>query len=241
MLPTTLGFCKHADKCFKSGNRCVNSGNMLDLEETWLAGAVPPLATPRSRPASTTSLISPNSTFAGEIECLLVLDIEGGANDRPGEDEIIELPVALVNLKTRKEEARFHRFIRPSSWDTFLNSEAPGSKRINARTSAVPFPQALTELEHWLQQFNMSMHTWPAKPRQLSNSTNPGDAPGYRSFLWATCGDWDLKTIFPKQCRKSGVGVPSSMRQWCNIKVLLLPRRSSIVSCFFSFAFYFSL
>jgi len=45
-----------------------------------------------------------------------------------------QLPIIMVNLATRKEK-RFHRFIRPSSWDLFLRSEPPNSMRVNVRTS----------------------------------------------------------------------------------------------------------
>ena len=33
-----------------------------------------------------------------------------------------------------------------------------------------------------------------------------------------TCGDWDLKTALPTQCRLSGVAVPPHFSRWCNMK-----------------------
>mmetsp|Transcript_24823 Transcript_24823/g.98096 ORF Transcript_24823/g.98096 Transcript_24823/m.98096 type:complete len:102 (-) Transcript_24823:724-1029(-) len=32
------------------------------------------------------------------------------------------------------------------------------------------------------------------------------------------CGNWDVKTQIPKQCKLNGVSVPRYMRQWINIK-----------------------
>jgi ERI1 exoribonuclease 3 len=37
-------------------------------------------------------------------------------------------------------------------------------------------------------------------------------------FTFVICGDWDLKTMLPKQCQASGINVPDYMRQWINIK-----------------------
>ena len=183
---------------------------------------------------------------------------------------------------------------------------------INALFSAVPFPQALAELEEWLRRHNIRIHlkqgvhqaqdrAQPQMRRSTTfadsyrafpftniaiahqNSTEPsffcnrsrcGEMYSYstsvlfnrtfpacdstqtfskksndtravevggagerdgaegavagrdghgeegRSFVWATCGDWDLQTIFPRQCAKSGVCVPASMRQWCNLKIV---------------------
>ena len=122
--------------------------------------------------------------------------------------------------------------------------------RINALFSAVPFPQALAELEEWLRRHNIRSDLKqdvrqaqdPTQPQtsKKSNDTRAVEVGGAgerdgaegavagrdghgeegRSFVWATCGDWDLKTIFPRQCAKSGVSVPASMRQWCNLKIV---------------------
>jgi len=37
-------------------------------------------------------------------------------------------------------------------------------------------------------------------------------------FTFIICGDWDLKTMLPKQCKTSSVNVPEYMREWINIK-----------------------
>jgi inhibitor of KinA sporulation pathway (predicted exonuclease) len=202
------GYCKHADQCASRGSPCCNSQRILDLEEAWLAGADPPLVTCETVPRGCTA--TGTQTSPEDVECLLILDFEGGANDRPGEDEIIELPVTIVNLWTAKEEARFHRFVRPSSWGS-LPPDGQGGLRTNARAKAVPFPTALAELELWLIGHNIML----------------GAAGGGRSFLWATCGDWDLKTLLPRQCGKSKVPIPTSMTQWCNLKVDLMLYRTA--------------
>jgi len=46
------------------------------------------------------------------ISTAFTFDDAGGANDVEGEDEVIEMPVILLDGATGKERARFHRFIR---------------------------------------------------------------------------------------------------------------------------------
>ena len=122
------GFCKYAKACAARGAPCCDSERMLDLEDAWVGGRQPPMAAGTGTvPAAKAPL--PNDGDPVAVECLLVLDIEGGSRDVPGEDEIIELPVAIVNLITRAEEARFHRFVRPSSWDRLLGSEEASRSR----------------------------------------------------------------------------------------------------------------
>jgi len=81
------GFCKHADKCSKRGEPCCNATNILDLEEAWLGGRDPSMPATRTLQSVPVAKVSATN----DIEYVLVLDIEGGANDRPGEDEIIEV------------------------------------------------------------------------------------------------------------------------------------------------------
>lgn len=129
------GFCKHAVKCFKRKERCVNGQQILDIEEAWLNTGKGRwqerevavcqakyldhhfVEDRQERNADAGS----KCTQHGALQWLLVMDVEGGANDRPGEDEIIELPVMLLDASAGEERARFHRFIRQGH---------PGSKLI---------------------------------------------------------------------------------------------------------------
>ena len=38
-------------------------------------------------------------------------------------------------------------------------------------------------------------------------------------YVFATCGDWDLKTMLPSQCATSKEGVPRAFRRWLNVKM----------------------
>jgi len=60
------------------------------------------------------------------------------------------------------------------------------------------FPVALDKYQNWLK----------------SNGLNLED----KNFAIITCGDWDLKTMLPKQCDLVQSSVPSFCKSWINIK-----------------------
>ncbi len=39
-----------------------------------------------------------------------------------------------------------------------------------------------------------------------------------KSLVFVTCGDWDLKTALPHQCKYSNLRVGEPFRHWMNIK-----------------------
>ena len=41
---------------------------------------------------------------------------------------------------------------------------------------------------------------------------------GYGNYIFVTCGDWDLKTMLPSQCKAYKEEVPASFQRWLNIK-----------------------
>ncbi|KAJ1484910.1 hypothetical protein T484DRAFT_1795397, partial [Baffinella frigidus] len=125
----------------------------------------------------------------------------GGANDVPGEDEIIELPVILLDGVTGIERARFHRFIRPTSWDSLLKGLPKDSPKLNKGARTVSFAKAVQHLEEWMTK----------------EGVNVADTSGY---LFVTCGNWDIGTIIPKQCKKSKIALPAFWGSFSNIKTV---------------------
>ena len=71
--------------------------------------------------------------------------------------------------------ARFHRWVRPVQLFDGLSQ-----RQLNPSSNAVPFTQAVAELVHWMRCAAQSV--------------------GGEGAV-VTCGDWDLKTQIPKQCR----------------------------------------
>ena len=43
-----------------------------------------------------------------------------------------------------------------------------------------------------------------------------------KKFAFVTCGDWDLKTLLPRQCIHTGLGIPAYFKSWINIKMVRL-------------------
>ncbi|CAE7825554.1 unnamed protein product, partial [Symbiodinium necroappetens] len=144
---------------------------------------------------------------------LLVLDLEGGGNQdgRDGEDEIIEVPVLSMCPATGTELGRFHRFARPGFW---VREAASMRQRFhvncfNDGANSIPFPEVVEAMQQWL--------------RDLLGLA-PEEELRKESFLFVTCGNWDVKTAIPRQCNKPFPGaVDFALQQllfsrWTNIK-----------------------
>ncbi len=48
----------------------------------------------------------------------------------------------------------------------------------------------------------------------LSQETSDLSSP----FAFLTCGDWDLKTMLPDQCKTANVDLPDHFDRWINVK-----------------------
>lgn len=129
----------------------------------------------------------------------LVLDFEAtcerGVQIVP--QEIIEFPCLKISAKTFEIESQFHRYIRPRSHPnlTAFCHELTGITRDMVENEP-EFPAVLKDFESWL------------KNERILESR----------FAFVTCGDWDLKTMLPEQCRQVGLSTPEPCLQWINIK-----------------------
>ncbi|XP_021288852.1 uncharacterized exonuclease domain-containing protein At3g15140 [Herrania umbratica] len=152
-----------------------------------------------------------NATFI-EKNCsqnkdfFLVLDLEGKV-------EILEFPVLLMDAKTLRVLDFFHRFVRPSEM-----SEQAINKYIEGKygkfgvdrvwhDTAQPFKEVIQQFEAWLTQHQL----WEKK----------GGA-SLTQAAFVTCGNWDLKTKVPQQCKVSGIKLPPYFMEWINLKDVYL-------------------
>jgi ERI1 exoribonuclease 3 len=127
----------------------------------------------------------------------LVLDFEAQCLDgeaiRP--QEIIEFPTIAIDAATRQEVSRFHSYIRPV-----------------AHPQITPFCTTLTGITQEMVQncdpFKDVLARWVDWAGSLAD----------QDHIIVTCGDWDLKTALPEQCRHSSLRVPERLRRWINIK-----------------------
>lgn len=143
------------------------------------------------------------------IDYLLVLDFEATCSNvkKPEPQEIIEFPTLLLNVKTKKVESIFHYYIKPDVFPTLSDfcKDLTGitQEQVN---DGISLEKALEEHEIWLQS------------NGLLNSSSTSSSP---SFVYVTCGDWDLKTCLPKQLKYHNTkksGIPSHFKRWINIK-----------------------
>jgi len=193
------GFCRNSSYNGSCRNGLHNSDAARKAEVDWVSqGPEPGSQGPPQDP---------------KRPVLLLLDLEGGGNrdGRDGEDEIIEVPVLAMDPATGRELGRFHRFARPGFWDREADSMRRRFPReyFNVASSSVPFTEVIGAMKDYICQI-----VGVAGPAQLKSD----------SFLFVTCGNWDVKTAIPLQCNKPLPGTVDLATQqllfsrWSNLK-----------------------
>lgn len=142
------------------------------------------------------------------FERVVVLDFEatcvqGGA---PTPQEVIEFPSVLVSLPDLKMLDHFGTFVRPVHHPQLSEfcTELTGIHQTDVDPAPV-FADALAMHRAWLDSHQL--------------------IPDGESFAFVTCGDWDLATMMPVQCKAAGIAIPSlppAYRRWINIKKLFV-------------------
>ncbi|KAJ3692268.1 hypothetical protein LUZ60_012618 [Juncus effusus] len=141
-----------------------------------------------------------------EFDYLLVLDLEGKV-------EILEFPVVMIDARDLKFVDSFHRFVRPTAMSEqriaqYIEGKYGkfGVDRVWHDTS-IPFKEVIQEFEQWLENH----HLW--------DKTKEGSL---NRAAFITCGNWDLKTKVPDQCRVSKIKLPHYFMEWINVKDIFL-------------------
>ncbi|KAF6155926.1 hypothetical protein GIB67_039257 [Kingdonia uniflora] len=141
-----------------------------------------------------------------DFDYLLVVDLEGKV-------EILEFPVVLIDARTLEFVDYFHRFVRPSKMSEQRIGEyiegKYGKLGVDGvwHDTAIPFDEVLGQFEVW-----MSNH-------RLWDRMHEGAL--HRS-AFVTCGNWDLKTKVPQQCKTSSMKLPPYFMEWINLKDIYL-------------------
>lgn len=144
-------------------------------------------------------------TMAGlkeqNFDYFLVLDFEATCdkNDKPVPQEIIEFPVLKVNGKTFAIDDRFHQYVQPEVHKELTQFCTELTGIIQDQVDGRP------HIKETLQSF----HEW----MKSQNLLNPNV-----SSVFVTCGDWDLKTMLPHQCKYFNIDIPDYFKKWINIK-----------------------
>ncbi|EMD42175.1 hypothetical protein CERSUDRAFT_90779 [Gelatoporia subvermispora B] len=142
------------------------------------------------------------------LQYLLILDFEATCgDDLRGPPEIIEFPTLLYDIQKDEVQATFHEYVRPiiSPTLTAFCTKLTGITQ-DTVDAAQPFPEVWSRFQDFLRSHGIY------------------DAAESAAFL--TCGDWDLKTMLPRQLALSesehgldeaGDLIPPYNR-WINIK-----------------------
>lgn len=139
-----------------------------------------------------------------DFELAVVLDFEATCDKKaqPRPQEIIELPSVLVDLRTREPVAEFSSFVRPTHHPRLSRFCQKLTSITQADVDGADvFAVVFARHQDWLAQHGADES----------------------SALIVTCGDWDLATMLPAQCRASDPPierVPPIYTRWLNIKRL---------------------
>lgn len=141
---------------------------------------------------------------------LIILDFEANCIDRtfdPTEkmkvQEITEFPCVVLNLNT-KEIDRSKTFHHYCSIDEKLTNFATHLTGITEKNT-----MCANSFRHVLKQH-----------RQWMIDNNFMDEEENVNVLFVTCGNWDLNTMLPNQCKYSKIQPPKYFKEWCNVKTL---------------------
>ncbi len=127
----------------------------------------------------------------------IVLDFEATCDEplNPYPQEIIEFPAILVDSDTRQVVSEFHTYVRPVVHPQLTPFCVELTGITQNRLEGCPvFPEVLSRFGKWLA------------------------AEAGNDFLLATCGDWDLGSLLPRQCRQHSLMVPHWADKWANLR-----------------------
>jgi uncharacterized protein (DUF1810 family)/inhibitor of KinA sporulation pathway (predicted exonuclease) len=151
----------------------------------------------RIDPSSEKFLQTEDFMSESELSQLIVIDFEATCDEprNPDPQEVIEFPAVLIDVARRTVIGEFHRYVRPVAHPTLsrfcVDLTGIPQQQVDA---ADDFPTVLQAYTAWL------------------TANDLGGVPV------ATCGDWDLGTLLPPQCRQHGLPIPDWARSWINVK-----------------------
>jgi len=147
------------------------------------------------------------------IDFIAILDFEATCDDQTKLDvqEIIEFPTVFVSASTGKVEFIYHTYVKPDVNPTLTKfcTELTGIEQETVE-NGISIQEALVSHRAFLEKHGLVS--------ALEAAESPEEHKGKKTFVYATCGDWDLKTCLPKQLRYRGISCPAFMSSWFNLK-----------------------
>lgn len=134
-----------------------------------------------------------------KFDNFLILDFEATCEKGLEVDpqEIIEFPCLKVSGSTLEVQSIFHKYVQPTRKLTQFCTELTGITQ-EMVDNQLFFKDVLKEFMRWGEEEKL----WDSNVKSI----------------FVTCGDWDLKTMLPKQCNYLNIPVPDCMKRWINIK-----------------------
>jgi len=115
----------------------------------------------------------------------------------------LNFPSIIIDAKTLEEVDRIQIYVKPVI-DPILTKfciKLTGIKQ-SWVDNAVLFPEAFKTYIEWLAKNGLNLESNP------------------KNFTFITCGDWDLRSMLPRQCALVDLKIPSYFKSWINIKRL---------------------
>ncbi|XP_017096746.2 3'-5' exonuclease Snipper isoform X1 [Drosophila bipectinata] len=181
----------------------------LNEEEITAAASTVPLKTKKSRKSKQLAMQPYTYVIAVDFEATCW---EKQAPPQWREAEIIEFPAVLVNLKTGKIEAEFHKYIMPIE-SPRLSTYCTELTGIQQKTvdGGVPLQTAL-----------MMFHEWLRKELRARNLTlpkmNKSNVLGNCAFV--TWTDWDFGICLAKECTRKRMRKAAYFNQWIDVRAI---------------------
>ncbi len=145
---------------------------------------------------------------APDLTHYAVLDFEATCERgrAPVPQEVIEFPTVLMDARSLEAVDEFSTFVRPTHHPRLSGfcTELTSIMQTDV-DDAPPFREVFDEHVRWLAYHGLSVE----------------EPDGDRPWAFVTCGDWDLKTLFPVQraaCDPPIDNVPAAYARWINIK-----------------------
>ena len=127
------------------------------------------------------------------ITHLIVLDFEATCWEENKDHEIIEFPSVVIDLSSLAIVDRIEQFVKPIR-KPILSQFCVSLTSITQSQvdNGIPLEEAFNNHYAFCQQ--------------------------YPNSILVTCGDWDLRTMLPADCRDKRLSIPEYYKKWINIK-----------------------
>ncbi|KAJ1357623.1 hypothetical protein KIN20_015804 [Parelaphostrongylus tenuis] len=138
--------------------------------------------------------------MAQNFDNLLILDFEATCSDDGPilpYQEIIEFPVAKLDVKSWTITSTFHQYVRPTA-NPIITSFC---------THLTGIIQEMVDNQQTIDRVLNDFDEWMEKEEILKSR-----------FAFVTCGDWDLGVMLPSETNVKNLNIPSYIDSWINVK-----------------------